>query len=1146
MFFGFTNCTNAGLSSDENPNTQKQLTVPFRVPRSLELYHALVDSGATNNFIDKRFAQRVGYPIQPLLTQEITLFDASGHKSKINQEAVICLNLEPPFGPTWIRLYVTKIHEMPVVLGMPWLRQHDPFISWSRLTIIPSTHWPANCTIRNTDSSAHLAVLQTNSLPEDLSNVPPEYHKYADVFSKKRADQLPPHRPYDHHIPLEDGKQPPFGPIYSLSEPERLALQEYLSENLAKGFICPSESPAASPILFVKKKDSSLRLCVDYRGLNKITIKNRYPLPLIPDLLDRLGQARIYSKIDLRGAYNLLRIKEGEEWKTAFRTRYGLFEYRVMPFGLTNAPASFQHLMNDLFKDMVDDFVICYLDDILIYSPDKRTHVTHVLRVLARLLTCGLYAKAEKCEFHTTRVEFLGYVISPDGISMDTKKVQAILDWPPPHNLTETRSFLGFCNFYRRFICNYSKIVTPLTALTKKGLTFQWNTSQQTAFETLKQAFTSADLLKHYDPKQQLVMETDASDTAIAGILSYEDAGKLYPLAFMSRKMLPAELNYEIHDKEMLAIVDSFKLWRHYCEGSQLPVKVYTDHRSLEYFTTSKQLNRRQARWSELLGDYHFQIIYRPGLQGTKPDALTRRRDVHTNHRGSSLDIQENPQNYQQLIKTDQYLGSLGTCMDITSPLKSRLTAGLQADASATELLEKAKSPSDEHPFTLDGEGCLQHRSQYYVPDANDLRLEITRLHHDTLLAGHPGRRKTFQLIRSQFWWPQMKTFIDHYVDTCDLCCRTKVRRHSPYGELKSLPVPPFPWSSISMDLIEFLPLSEGFNAILVIVDRLTKMAIFIPTSTSLTAQELAAIYVQHVFAKHGLPSNIISDRGSEFTSDFWRSFTKLLGIDSHLSTAFHPETDGQTERVNQVLIQYLRLYCDYQQTDWVRLLPLAEFTYNNTPHSSTTVSPFMANKGYNPRTTTSIQPVNTPHPSAYAYTADLTALHSFLQQEIIKANQTAAIHYDKRHQPAPTFDVGDKVWLSTEYIKTKRPAKKLDHRYIGPFKIIERISSHAFRLKLNPGMKIHNVFHVRLLEPYRPNTIVHRHQPLPPPIEVEGEAEYEIEAILDTKIDNRYADSRRYLVKWLGYEETTWLGENDLANAKLLLDAYKAGHGLL
>jgi hypothetical protein len=328
---------------------------------------------------------------------------------------------------------------------------------------------------------------------------------------------------------------------------------------------------------------------VDYRALNAITIKDRHPLPLISELLDRVRRARLFTKIDLRNAYQLVRIAPGEEWKTAFRTRYGHFEYLVMPFGLTNAPATFQRFMNDTLREYLDDFCVVYLDDILIFSPNEETHMQHVRQVLDKLRQAGLYAKAEKCEFHKESIEFLGYIISPQGVSMAPSKVSSILHWPAPQTLRHVQQFLGFANFYRRFIKDYAKVITPLTALTRKQSPFRWTPAAQTTFELLKQAFVSAPILAHFNPDRDIIIEADASDYAIGCILSQPDTrGILHPVAYYSRKLQPAEINYTIHDKELLAIVQAFKHWRAYLEGAPTTIKVYSDHKNLLYFRTLK------------------------------------------------------------------------------------------------------------------------------------------------------------------------------------------------------------------------------------------------------------------------------------------------------------------------------------------------------------------------------------------------------------------------------------------------------------------------------------------------------------------------------------------------------------------------------
>jgi len=379
-------------------------------------------------------------------------------------------------------------------------------------------------------------------------------------------------------------------------------------------------------VLFVKKKDGSLRLCVDYRGLNKITRKNCYPIPRIETLVDQLRLAKIYSKIDLRVGYNNVRIAEGDEWKTAFRTRYGAFEYLVMPFGLTNAPATFQCLMNDIFHDLVNVYVVVYLDDILIYSDNIEQHREHVREVLRCLRKNNLHVRPEKCDFHTTTVEYLRVIVSPEGIAMDPSKTQTILGWPAPLRIHDLQSFLGFANFYQRFIDNYSGIVIPLTHLLCKDTPWKWSPQCQEIFDMLKQAFTEAPVLRHYDPDHPITLECDASDYAIAAILSQTDptTNELRPIAFYARTMIAAELNYNIYDKELLAIHEAFKQWRAYLEGTRYEIQVFSDHNNLRYFTTTKQLSRRQARWAEYLSSFDYVIHYRAGRLGAKPDALTQ------------------------------------------------------------------------------------------------------------------------------------------------------------------------------------------------------------------------------------------------------------------------------------------------------------------------------------------------------------------------------------------------------------------------------------------------------------------------------------------------------------------------------------------
>ncbi|SAL96256.1 hypothetical protein [Absidia glauca] len=967
--------------------------------------------------------------------------------------------------------------------------------------------------------------------------IPHKYKDYFGAFSEEEANNLPDHKASDHHIPLVEGTQPPFGPIYSLSRDELTELSNYITANLKNGFIRQSTSPAGAPIMFVKKKDGSLRLCVDYRGLNKITIKNRYPLPLINEMIDRLSSSSIFTKLDIRNAYHRVRIAKGDEWKTAFRTRYGHFEYLVMPFGLTNAPASFQALINNVLREFLDICVVVYLDDILVFSTNQEDHDHHVKRVLKCLRDAGLYIKAEKCEFDKSEVEFLGFRIGAAGVSMDPAKVKTITDWPPPKTVHDVQVFLGFANFYRRFIRSYSKLTTPITNLLKKNTKFNWSEQTQQVFNQLKETFTTAPILQLFDPDLPCTIETDASNFAIAGVINQTGSdGILHPIAFYSRKMLPAEVNYDVYDKEMLAIIDSFKQWRHYLEGSPHQTVVLTDHRNLEYFMAAKKLNRRQARWAIELSTFNFVIQYRPGSKNTKADALSRRSDLFFEG-GDTADKQP----IRSLLRPDQFVVAAATTMMTIDPdqdLRDKIKNQAAHDAEYKRIIESM--PNDptmtEKGYRLDNDGLVLHNDRIYLPDDDNLKLDILKHHHDSPMAGHYGRAKTLDLVSRNYFFPGMQKYISRYMANCPTYIRGKPNRQAPSGHLRSLDIPDKPWSSISMDFIVGLPSSSDYDSIWVVVDRLTKMAHFVPCKDTITSEGLASLFITHIFRLHGLPQDIVSDRGALFTSKFWQELTRRLHIKSNLSTAFHPQSDGQTERTNSILEQYLRMYSNHQQDNWVDLLPLAEFSYNNAVQSSIKCSPFYANQGRHPRANiTSVVNQDESVPAVDDLVHDISSIQQHLKEELDLAQQQQQQYYDQHHKPTPEYRVGDQVYLSTKNHKTQRPCTKLDHKRIGPFKIIAKVGSHAYKLELPPSIRIHPVFHVNLLTPATnkalqdvPGRIV---EP-PPPVEINGEEEWIVREVLDSR---RRRGKIQYLVAWEGYSnpaDNSWEPSHHLSNA--------------
>ncbi|KAG0160247.1 hypothetical protein PDIDSM_7774 [Penicillium digitatum] len=587
------------------------------------------------------------------------------------------------------------------------------------------------------------------------------------------SERLPPHRSYDHKMVLQEDKPLPFGPLYPMSRNELEVLKDWIEDNLRKGFIRPSSSPAASPVLFVKKPGGGLRFCVDYRALNAITVKDRYPLPLTKETLNNLKGMKFFTKIDIISAFNNLRIAKGQEYLTAFRTRLGLFESLVMPFGLTGAPASFQRFINDTLREYLDCFCTAYLDDILIYSRTRAEHIEHVRKVLQRLREAGLFAKLSKCEFCVSETKFLGIIIGEDGIRMDPDKIETIVNWKTPTCLTDVQAFIGFGNFYRRFIRDFSKVIAPLVRLTKKDVRFEWTPVCQLSFEALKKAFTSAPVLKAFDWSKEIVLETDASDFVSAGVLSqYDDAGILHPIAFFSKKHSAAECNYEIYDKELLAIIRCFEEWRPELEGTPSPVKVITDHRNLEYFTTTKLLNRRQARWSEFLSRFNFKITYRPGKQGAKPDALTRSQTVLKKE-----NLQINVTTRQRNGVTTTTPPELPDLPEPPSTIKDLLLEAYNQDKVVQSILEALDKNASRHPeITLaDCErrgNYLYYRNRLYVPDNDELKAEILRLCHDKPTVGHPGRSKTYELLSREYYWPRVYQYVSDWTKNCHTCRR--------------------------------------------------------------------------------------------------------------------------------------------------------------------------------------------------------------------------------------------------------------------------------------------------------------------------------------------------------------------------------------
>jgi hypothetical protein len=1086
--------------------------------------HILIDSGSSSDFINTAFVQRHRLHTVPLTPSKIIyLADGSTHRTTEQLQRV----------PLYIRntTYTVDLNTLPlrqydIILGMSWLSRHNPSIDWTTRTLRPRTDNAVQIPVLSAKKMAKSYTTEDQLFviipPEESTpNVTPKINtaattildEYHDVFPDELPAGLPPQRTIDHRIDIVPGSAPPSRPTYRMSDIELAEVKKQLTELQRLGFIRPSKSPYGAPILFVKKKDGTLRMCIDYRALNKITIKNKYPLPRIDELLDRLYGATIFTKIDLRSGYHQVRIHPNDIDKTAFNTRYGHYEYLVLPFGLTNAPATFMHLMNSVFSDYLDDFVIVFLDDVLIFSRSIEEHQRHVRLVLERLREHRLYANMKKCEFFQSKISFLGHIVSADGISMDPEKIQAIRDWPTLQNVGDVRSFLGLAGYYRKFVHRFSHIAAPLSNLLRNDTPFIWTEKEQKAFDELKSALMNGPVLIVPDQTLPYTVTTDSSSYAVGATLSQDHGRGLQPVAYMSHRMAPAEMNYPTHEQELLAIMLALTVWRHYLLGHRFTI--VTDHHPLTYLSTQPNLSRRQVRWMERLAEYDFDIVYAAGKSNKAADALSRRPD----HRIMDTTVQTKTRTHDEQL-------SVLTQVTLSNEIREDIRRAYASDAACVELMNH----TSDNNYEVKADGLLYHRDgRMRIPDDMSIKSMLLYEAHDVDVSGHTGINKTTELLARQFDWPHLRRDVEKYVSTCVTCQANKSSNQRPIGLLQPIPIPKRRWQVVTMDLITGLPLTRHghHDAIVVFVDKLSKMVHYAPCTTTVDAAALAKIFLREVVRLHGVPEAIISDRDPRFTSHFWTALWKELGTKLKMSTAYHPQTDGQTENANRTLENMLRAYVTYHQDDWDERLTAAEIAVNNSNHSSTGFTPYYMNNGQHPRLplTDVVVGDGSNVPAVQSLLRNMS--HDILraEQRLLTAQQSQAHHANKKRRHV-TFNAGDQVWLSTTNLNLGDRARKLTPKYTGPFVIEEVKSPVTYKLTLPPSLsRIHNVFHSSQLKPYYMDDGQYVGRPRisrPPPDIIGGEEEWEVERILDHR--TRRVNRRivvEYLVKWRGYPDS-------------------------
>ncbi|KAJ9519372.1 hypothetical protein QJQ45_023170 [Haematococcus lacustris] len=1111
--------------------------------------------------------------------------------------------------------------------------------------------------------------------------------EFADVF-ESMPEGLPPDRKVGHTIRLEPGAVPPYRRMYKLSPREDAEVRKQVAELLAKGLIEPSSSPYGAPILFVQKKDGTLRMCIDYRALNKLTVRDRYPLPRIDELFDKLAGKKVFSSLDLQAGYHQIRITEEDVPKTAFLTPVGQFQFKVLCFGLTNAPATFQRVMNTVFKPLINKSVLVYIDDILVMSNSPEEHLVHLREVLQLMREHKLYAKMSKCEFNQPKLVFLGHIVGGDGIAVDPAKVQVVKDWPAPRSVKDLQAFLGLANYFRRFIPNFSAIAAPLTNLTSKEAAAKYNWAvfagaELAAFNALKEALCSAPVLALPDFTKAFVVCTDASLLGTGGVLMQEGR----PIAYTSKKLSPAETRYTTGEQELLAIVRAVREWRCYLDGA-VDVTIETDHNPLIYLQTQTTLSRRQTRWMEELSRYKYEIKYKPGVHNVADPISRNPALAHQDTpagcdnisvavavlspwadglitvmttRSQAARLHENAEMERVIAREAAYREGKLAPRDLSSArlqpparpgahsgrdndhrsgykvlhadlVEARLHArpgaqpdgeedlvsarllpnaspgapkrttqhadlaearlharpraqpGGEEDLVSARLLPNAspgaRSSQADHPpedlasarllpparpgaqpgggealqrttpqptTSKQGEGkpgsdpltllqairsayddderfnneaytsqlhrleglWLTENGKVVVPNSKPLRQRVMRTMHDNQAAGHLGVSKTLDQVTRWFDWAGVSEDVRHYVRNCHSCQVNKASSLKPAGKLQPLPIPLRAWDSVSMDLIVKLPASgpQKYDSILVFVDRLTKMVHLVKTWESITAPQYAKLFIEHVFRLHGMPRDVISDRGPQFKNHFWAEVAKLLRVQVNLSSAYHPQTDGQTERMNRVVEEMLRHYIRPDQRDWADHLPLVEFAINDARQESTRFTPFYLNYGYHPRRA---ELLDLPQkvPRAHDFVLNIRRAVEQARLCLEKAQKRQKVYADGKRRHA-TFAPGDMVLLSTQNMRghSAQPGvRKLKPRYVGPFEVQYMVGEAAVKLELpQQWSRFHNVFHVSLVKPYRSDgsSAVPGVSSPPPEQWLDGEPVYTVERVLDHRLVN-------------------------------------------
>ncbi|KAL4567338.1 hypothetical protein LXL04_022921 [Taraxacum kok-saghyz] len=1067
---------------DDEPKTEVCLNSVLGIvkPKTLKLTGriqqadvvVMVDPGATHNFVSLALVERLGLPIANTGGFGVAL----GLEVKEDFLPLTLGNSDVILGVQWLEKlgpvttnWRTQVMQF-TLNGITTILKGDPSLECSRVTLKNMIR-----TLRHTKEGYVVQLNQVAGVAEQVSEGgSPEFlrsllQEYQDVF--QMPEGLPPSRGREHAIRLREGVDPVSVRPYRYPQFQKEEISKLTTEMLTAGIIQPSISPFSSPVLLVKKKNGAWRFCVDYRALNKVTVADKYPIPVIEELLDELHGSRIFTKLDLKSGYHQIRVKESDIPKTAFRTHEGHYEFLVMPFGLTNAPATFQSLMNDVFRPFLRKFVLVFFYDILIYSKSKEQHLVHVQEVLNKLRDNQLYANHGKCSFGQETVTYLGHVISGAGVAVDPDKIQAIIDWKSPKSLRELRGFLGLTGYYRKFISGYASVAAPMTDLLKKGC-FAWSPEAEAAFKDLK----------------------DASGYGIGAVLMQEG----HPVAYYSQVLGVRNRVKPIYEKELIAIVWAIQKWRHYLLGRHFVIR--TDQKSLKFLLEQREVGSQYHKWVCKLMGYDFEIQYRKGSTNMAADALSRKEREESE--------------FCSITSTNVF--KLDT-----------LFKEIEDDVFIQQTITKLQSQVNSLPGFEVKQGRLYYKDRLVIPQKSPYVKVLLQEYHDSVIGGHSGDLKKYQRLAREWFWIGMRKDVRIYVQECAVCQQQKYSTARPAGLLQPLDLPNQVWDALTMDFIEALPKSNGVDTILVVVDRLSKFAHFICLKHPFTAESVARVFTREVVRLHGFPTSIVTDRDRIFVSLFWRELFRLQGTTLKRSTSYHPQTDGQSEVVNKSVETYLCCFIQGKAKEWAKWISWAEYWYNTSHHASIQCTPFRALYGRDPPKLTRHVIGETAVASLEEQLIERDANLDELKFQLIKAQHRMKQMEDK-HRKEVQFQVGDKVYLKLQPYRQKslatRRFEKLAPRYYGPYTVCQRVGQVAYKLLLPEGARIHPVFHVSQLKlSVGDHTVSHD---LPLQLQEDLELTVEPEELLGVRMRAVGVEERQeVLIKWqsLPIEEATW-----------------------